>query len=194
MKFPTTLVFKVRSNFIKKHAPISKLGKSLYPVQNRKFSLIKQLSEIITPESLVAWGHVSNRWKAKKVFYSFYIQLWVRFWSQGHQNCHFLTVAQSGQIWQWLHFLVYELSPLPLHKLGLVFRNSFWANGKSLYDRMLVVKPKATIRSIWPPTRRPSPKRVNHLRPINGFAPSSPSSGSSATRRIRRRCLQPSSC
>jgi hypothetical protein len=65
--------FRMWSNF--------KLLKSLHSVQNRIFGNHWQISEIITPESIVGLMHMSNHRKAEKVSYNICIEGFLRWYS-----------------------------------------------------------------------------------------------------------------
>jgi hypothetical protein len=67
---------------------------------------------------------ISNRWKSKKVFYSFVLQLRVRFWSQKHPNQIFGLLHAIKTDLTMVAF-VYELPPLLLHKLDLFVESNF---------------------------------------------------------------------
>jgi hypothetical protein len=61
------------------------LPKSVHSLQTRIFSSHWQLSEIITPQSLVRLRHMGNRWKAEKDRYEVGIQyflIWHSKWGQ----------------------------------------------------------------------------------------------------------------
>jgi hypothetical protein len=75
---------------------ISQLLQPLHPVHNRISSSHRQLSEIITPESLVGLRCMGSRQKAEKVSWDVAIEGFLRWYLNWVQNRRFLIMLKSA--------------------------------------------------------------------------------------------------